>query len=88
MSEPIERVARILWELAQTAAINPSTGDWRHFLPQAHIIIDSLREPSAMMIEAGSEIIMVDAAELSDVAARDDAANIWRAMIDTPLSTD
>lgn len=88
MSEPVERVARTLWELAQTSTTGQPDEEWQHFLPQAHAIIDALREPSPMMIEAGSEIIMADAPDLSDVAARDDAANIWRTMIDTSLIAD
>jgi hypothetical protein len=88
MSEPVERVARTLWELAQSSTIGEPDKDWHDFLPQAHAIIDALREPSPMMIEAGSEIIMADAPDLSDVAARDDAANIWRTMIDTSLIAD
>jgi hypothetical protein len=85
MTEPIERVARALWtSVAAQDEPQPKAG-WEEFISQARAIIYALREPTEIMIEAGSEFIKADAVELSDAAGRDDAANIWRAMIDTAL---
>ncbi|HEX7821197.1 MAG TPA: hypothetical protein VF463_11325 [Sphingobium sp.] len=55
------------------------------YLDAARAMIASLRDPDEHMQKAGAEVIRyIDRAE-SDLAHEDDAANIWRLMIDAAL---
>lgn len=57
--------------------------------PSAHAIaravLQSIREPSAEMRGAGMEVTLHISPNESDEGYRDDAAMVWRTMIDTAL---
>jgi len=49
-------------------------------------VLEALREPSKLMVEAGAEIVKNVHVEESDEAFASDAVNTWRYMIDAALS--
>lgn len=51
-------------------------------LPQVTAVIDALHEPDLAMQEAGSEIIHHVGCEESESGFQNDAANVWRFMVD------
>lgn len=55
---------------------------WKSYLPQALAVVETLREPSLRMAEAGVEIIRHVGPNESEESYQNDAANIWRFMID------
>lgn len=55
---------------------------WRDYLPEVRAVIEALHEPSKLMREGGAEIFRAINPDHSDIAAEDDAANVWRLMID------
>ena len=81
---PIERAARALCKLeGHPENINfESKPMWQSYLRQAMAVADALQEPSRMMVEAGAEILRTLSADQTKTASEDDAANVWRLMID------
>lgn len=55
---------------------------WQSYLPQALAVIEALTEPSQQMRESGAEILRSSCPNDSEAVAEDDAANVWRMMID------
>jgi len=85
---PIERAAKAMYD-----AVQP---DWEWSDPEAELLrrmyrenalaaIAALREPDELMIQAGAEIVRHISPDESDDAFLNDAANIWRLMVDAAL---
>ncbi len=55
---------------------------WQSYLLQAITVADALQEPSRMMKEGGAEILRAMNAGGTEMATEDDAANVWRLIID------
>ena len=55
---------------------------WQSYLPQALAVVDALHEPGRRMCEAGAEILRATNPSHSESIAEDDAANVWRMMVD------
>lgn len=81
---PIEKAARLLCRTSGEAEDDLVSGvpRWTMHLPQLIDILDTLREPSPAMTEAGAEIIRHVGPEESEAGYQSDAANVWRFMID------
>lgn len=86
---PIERAARAMYE-----AVQPEW-DWndpdaellrRMYRENARVAILSIRDPDELMEQAGAEIVRYIGPDESDEAYYNDAANIWRLMIDAALA--
>ncbi|KAA9019914.1 hypothetical protein F4U96_06205 [Sphingobium limneticum] len=74
---PIERAARALSKLDSN-----SEDGWQDCIPQTLAVLEAFHEPSQPMREAGAEIFRVVQPDHSEAAAEDDAATVWRLMID------
>ena len=81
---PIERAARALCRLDGHPEMATMDGKplWQDYLPEARAVIEALHEPSQSMREAGAEIVRALCPDHSPAAAEDDAASVWRLMID------
>lgn len=55
---------------------------WQSYVPQAMAVVDALYEPSKSMLEGGAEVFRAANPHHSEIAAEDDAANVWRLMVD------
>jgi hypothetical protein len=83
--EPFERAARALSRLDG----HPENADhgglpiWKNYLPNVRVVLEALYELNRAMREGGGEILRASFPDRSSTAAEDDAANIWRMMIDT-----
>lgn len=73
MSEMVERMAKALLEVG---CDEPNLDDYRDM---ARAAIEAMREPTAVMIAAGDEVIPDNA------TYEDNAANAYRSMIDAAL---
>lgn len=49
-------------------------------------MLAAIHEPDTLMIEAGFEVVRAAQESESDIAFRDDAAQIWRSMMDALIS--
>ncbi|ETI58473.1 hypothetical protein C100_23730 [Sphingobium sp. C100] len=79
---PIERAARALCRFHG----EPEEGDgWQAYLPQVRAVLDALHEPSEYMKEAGAGITRYVSPDSDDRAYGQDAANVWRYMIDAMI---
>ncbi len=96
MSEMVERVARVLTELAgydpDEAVINLSKPDgkgfrWEFSSTQARAVIEAMREPTKAMVTAAMVQPHPSVAESGGVIQQGEAAIRidWRAMIDEAL---
>lgn len=80
-------------EAAMALAQMQSAGDWDNLAPEAqeqfrsvvYAVLSALRDPDAVMAEAGAEIIRNVGPAQSEVAHLSDAVNTWRYMIDALL---
>ena len=86
---PIERAAKAMYD-----AVQPEW-DWndpdaellrRMYRENARVAISALRDPDEFMIQSGAEIIRHISSDESNDAFLNDAANIWRFMVDAALS--
>ena len=86
---PIERAARAMYD-----AVQPEW-DWND--PDAELLrqfyrknacaaIAAVREPDEFMMQAGAEIVRHVGPDESDEAFLNDAANMWRLMVDAALA--
>lgn len=55
-------------------------------MDEARAVLEEFREPDRMMTEAGAEIVRNVHSEESGAAFEDDAANVWRVMIEAALA--
>ena len=61
----------------------PEEGDgWKAYLPQVRAVLDAVHEPSDYMKEAGAGITRYISPDSDERAHAQDAANVWRFMID------
>ncbi|GFE75535.1 MULTISPECIES: hypothetical protein [Novosphingobium] len=80
----------------QALAVALGAGDWEaldsasreRFAGAAHAMLEAMREPDALMMEAGAEIVRHVHEGESEEAYRNDAANIWRFMIAAAVAQD
>jgi hypothetical protein len=86
---PTERAAKAMYD-----SVKP---EWEWSDPGAEFLrrmyrdnvraaIAALREPDDLMVQAGAEIVRHIGPDESDEAFLNDAANIWRLMVDAVLS--
>jgi hypothetical protein len=76
---PIERAARALCQFHDAS----EEGDgWKAYLPQVRAVLDAVHEPSDYMKEAGAGITRYISPDSDERAHAQDAANVWRFMID------
>lgn len=71
-----ERIARALC----IQAGQPETA-WESFIPAARAVLEAIREPDAVMQEAGAVMVKAALDGQSEEAREEDAANIWRYMV-------
>jgi hypothetical protein len=85
MMDPFERAARALARLEGHSETAEREGApvWQEYLPTVRAVLEALYEPNPAMREGGGEILRAAYPDRSAMAAEDDAANIWRMMIDT-----
>lgn len=84
---------RLVDEAAQALAQAQGCADWNvlgsdeqeRFRSGVRAVLGALRDPDAVMAEAGAEIIRNVGPAESDAAHRSDAATTWRFMIDALL---
>lgn len=81
---PLEHAARALCHLDGHPEMATMDGKplWQDYLPETRAVLAAIREPSQSMREAGAEIIRALCPDHSVTAAEDDAACVWRLMID------
>ncbi|AYJ87345.1 hypothetical protein D3Y57_17185 [Sphingomonas paeninsulae] len=81
---PFERAARALCALKGINEDSEHEGApiWQTYVPKVAAMITALHEPSDNMKEAGGEIFHAYNPEHSELAHQDDAASVWRTMID------
>ncbi|WHO40445.1 hypothetical protein PMI04_007575 [Sphingobium sp. AP49] len=84
---PAERAARALWALDTNQSDAMAQGDvpWQDYLPQVRTVLEMVHEPSEWMKEAGAEVVRYVGSDGTDFGYRQDAANIWRYMIDAMI---
>lgn len=87
LKPPLERAARALCELDNNPSDAMMEGRplWMDYLPEVRAGLEAIREPSEGMRGAGMEITLHVDPDESDDAYRDDAADVWRTMIDAAL---
>ncbi|KEZ14499.1 hypothetical protein CP98_04841 [Sphingobium yanoikuyae] len=83
--KPIERAARTLCRLDGHPRDGASEADlpWEDYLPQVRAVLKAVYEPSEWMAEAGAELLRHVRAGEAEQGYRQDAADIWRYMIDS-----
>lgn len=81
---PIERAARALCKLEGHPENIKFEGKpmWQSYVPQALAVIHALHEPDQQMAEAGAELIRYIRPDEPLSSYQDDAANVWRMMMD------
>jgi hypothetical protein len=89
---PIERAARAICadlgvdpdsNVDFEAEVRPA---WKEHIATVCSALQAMRDPSRSMMEAGAEITRNVGRAESDAAYINDAANVWRFMIDAALS--
>jgi hypothetical protein len=80
---PVERVARAMAEYHRGKEnVLAGQGSWKTYLPLVSLVLDALHEPNDRMNAAGGQVIRhVEKCESAE-AFEQDAANVWRLMID------
>lgn len=80
----IEKAARSLCQAQgeDDSAFIEGHPAWCAYVPQVMMVLAAIHEPTAIMKEAGAEIVRHVGKGESDYAHQSDAANIWRFMID------
>ncbi|CAM5537743.1 hypothetical protein [Sphingobium scionense] len=83
--KPIERAARALCRLDghPQAGVSDADMPWEDYLPQVRAVLEALHEPSDWMAEAGAELLRHVGADEGEQGYRQDAADIWRYMLDS-----
>ena len=76
---PIERAARAL---RQMQGQTQDDADWQACLPQVRAVLDAIHEPSDYMMEAGAGVTRYISPDSDERAYAQDAANVWRFMLD------
>lgn len=93
MKSPLERAARALCELDNNPPGATMDGKplWMDYLPEAHAVLQAIREPSQQIVEKGG-IIIADLANFGDADGCTpaseffpDAVDAWSAMIDAAM---
>lgn len=57
-----------------------------NLMERVRVVLEAAREPDGLMEEAGAEIVRYVHSEESEAAFEDDAANVWRAMLDAAMA--
>lgn len=85
---PVERAARALarHESGTDCYDGLDEAQQQTLQDSVRVVMDTFREPDRMMTEAGAEIVRNVHSEESGAAFEDDAANVWRVMIEAALS--
>jgi hypothetical protein len=81
---PFERAARALCALEGVPEDSEHEGApiWQSYASKVAAVMAAVHEPSENMKEAGGEFFQAYNSEHSEFANQDDAANVWRSMID------
>ncbi|QTH22020.1 hypothetical protein HRJ34_00300 [Rhizorhabdus wittichii] len=87
-ASPIERGARALCELDGNppGATMDAKPLWQNYLPEVRAVLTAIREPDAAMQAAAAVIGGFHGYYGDDPLSRQDAADVWRVMVDAALA--